>query len=139
MDLEYSFHLILFGTLKVKEEEDMERLRSYFSSLLNETNEYQLEEDDNVEGLIWGVTEQTVEQALKSMKVGKTPGSSGVTSSLIKATGATGVNGLFQVCESIEQEGEVPKQWAKSYTILVYKGKGDVLMVDKHRGVRLLE
>ena len=85
------------------------------------------------------MTEQTVEQALKSMKVGKTPGSSGVTSSLIKATGATGVNGLFQVCESIEQEGEVPKQWAKSYTILVYKGKGDVLMVDKHREVRPLE
>ena len=28
---------------------------------------------------------------------------------------------------------------AKSYTILVYKGKEDVLMVDKHRGVRLLE
>ena len=49
------------------------------------------------------------------------------------------MNGLFQVCESIEQEGEVPKQWAKSYTILVYKGKGDVLMVDKHREVRPLE
>ena len=46
---------------------------------------------------------------------------------------------LFQVCESIEQEGEVPEQWAKSYTIPLYKGKGDVLMVDKHRGVILLE
>ena len=46
---------------------------------------------------------------------------------------------LFQDCESMEQEGEVPEQWAKSYTIPVYKGKGDVLMVDKHRGVRLLE
>ena len=61
------------------------------------------------------------------------------TSNLIKAAGATGMKGLFQVCESIEQEGEVPEQWAKSYTIPVYKGKGDVLMVDKHRGVRLLE
>ena len=29
------------GTLKVKEEEIMERWRSYFSSLLNETNKYQ--------------------------------------------------------------------------------------------------
>ena len=80
-----------------------------------------------------------VEQALKSMKIGKAPVPSGVTSNLIKAAGATGVKGLFQVCESIEQEGKVPEQWAKSYTILVYKGKGDVLMVDKHRGVRLLE
>ena len=78
------------------------------------------------------------------MKVGKAPGPSGGTSDLIRAPGATGVKatgvkGLFQVYESIEQEGEVPEQWAKSYTTLVYKGMGDVLMVDKHRGVRLLE
>ena len=40
------------GTLKVKEEKVMERWKSYFSSLLNETNEYQLEEEDKVEGPI---------------------------------------------------------------------------------------
>ena len=94
-----------------------------------------------MEGPIWGVTEHMVKQALKRMKVGKAAGPSWVTSDLIKAAGATGMKGLFQVCESIEQEGEVPEQCAKSYiyTILVYKGKGDVLMMDKHRGVRLLE
>ena len=31
--------------------------------------------------------------------------------------GVSGVKGLFQVCESIEQEGEVPEHRAKSYTI----------------------
>ena len=65
------------GTLKVKEEKVMERWRSYFSSLLNETSEYQLEEEDKVEGPILGVTEQIVEQALKSMKLGKASGLSG--------------------------------------------------------------
>ena len=54
------------------------------------------------------------------MCVGKAQGPSGFTSDLIKAAGATGVKGLFQVCESIEQEGEVPEQWDKSYTIPVY-------------------
>ena len=44
------------------------------------------------------------------------------------------MKGLFQVCES-----KVPEHWAKSYTTPVYKGMGDVLMVDIHRGVRLLE
>ena len=92
-----------------------------------------------VEGPIWGVSEQIVEQAPRSMKVGKVPGPSGVTSNLIKAAGTTGVKSLFQVCESIEQEDKVPEQWAKSYTINVYKGKGDVLMVDNYKGVRLLE
>ena len=52
----------------MKEEKVMERWRSYFSSLLNETDEYQLEEEDKVEGPIWSVTEQIKEQALKSMK-----------------------------------------------------------------------
>ena len=75
--------------------------------MLNETNEYQLEEEDKVEGPIWGMTEQIVEQALNTMKVGKALGPSGVTSNFIKAAGATGVKGLFQVCESIEREGEV--------------------------------
>ena len=55
-----------------------------------------------MEGPILGVTEQIVEQALKSMKIGKAPGPSGVTvSNLLKATGANGVEGLFQVCEPI--------------------------------------
>ena len=48
------------GTLKVKKGLVMERWRSYFSSLLNKTNRYQLQEEDKVEGSIWGVTEQMV-------------------------------------------------------------------------------
>ena len=36
-----------------------------------------------MEGAIWAVTEQIVEQALESMKIGKAPGPSGVTSDLI--------------------------------------------------------
>ena len=76
---------------------------------------------------------------MKSMKIGKAWGPSGVTSDLVKAAGAAGVNRVFQVYEFIEQEGEVPEQWCMRYTIPVYKGKGGVLMVDKQRGMRLLE
>ena len=36
--------------IKVKEEDVMERWRNYFSFLLNETNEYQLEKEFKVEG-----------------------------------------------------------------------------------------
>ena len=80
-----------------------------------------------------------VEKALRSVKVGKTQGPSGATRDLIKVAGVTEVKWLFQVCESIKHEGQVPEQRAKGYTIPVYKGKGDVLKVDIHRGVRLLE
>ena len=61
-----------------------------------------------MEGSMWGVTQQMVEQVLKSMTVGKAPGPSAVTNDRVKIVGATGVKGLFQVCEYILQEGEVP-------------------------------
>ena len=83
-----------------------------------------------MEGPIWSVIEQMVEQALKSMKVGKLSGPPGVTSDFLKAAEATGVKGLFQVSESIEQEGEVPEQCGKSYTLPVYKVKEDFVMVE---------
>ena len=48
----------------MKEDEVM---KNYFSLLLNETNVYQLEEEDIVEGLIFGVSKEMVEPAVKSM------------------------------------------------------------------------
>ena len=41
------------GTLKMKEEEVLERWKGYFSSLLNEKTKHYLEEEDGVEGPIW--------------------------------------------------------------------------------------
>ena len=63
-----------------------------------------------MEGLIWGVAEQVVKQVLKRMKVGKAPWPTAVISYFIQA----GVKGLFQVFESIEQEGEVPEPYHTS-------------------------
>ena len=58
----------------MKEEEIMERWKSFFDELLNEANEYHLEEESKVEGPIRGVTEEEVEGSLKNMKNGKAPG-----------------------------------------------------------------
>ena len=40
------------GNLKVQKEEVIEWWRSYFTFLLHETNDYQLEEEDKVEGVL---------------------------------------------------------------------------------------
>ena len=53
--------------------------------MLNEKNEYQLGEEDQLQGPIQGVAEQMVEQALKSMKVGKVIGPSRIICNLIMA------------------------------------------------------
>ena len=78
--------------LKMKEEEVMERWRSYFSSLLNETNE------DIVEGLVSGVTVQTdcgasTEEHQSRQGTGAVWGHK--RPYIIKAAGATAVKRVF--------------------------------------------
>ncbi len=45
---------------------------------------------------------------------------------------------MRKVFELIETEERAPAEWGSSYTIHVYKGKGDA-QFGKYRGVRLLE
>ncbi len=46
---------------------------------------------------------------------------------------------LKRFFELIETEERAPTQSGTSYTIPIYKGKGDALLCGKYRGVRLLE
>ncbi len=72
------------------------------------------------------------------MKRGKAPGPSGVTTDLLKYAGETGVRELRQVFEMIETEERAPTGWRSSYTLPIYKGKGDALLCGKYRGVKFL-
>ncbi len=74
------------GNIKVEEAHIMQRWKRYFSELLNEENQYKLEDHLKVEAPILGVTEKEVEDALQKMKRGKAPGPSGVTTDLLKYT-----------------------------------------------------
>ncbi len=62
------------------------------------------------------------------MKRGKAPGPSGVTTDLLKCAGETGVRDLKKVFELMETEERAPTEWGSSYTIPIYKGKGDALL-----------
>ena len=117
----------------------MERWKSYFDELVNEANEYHLEEESKVERPIRQVTEEEVKGSLKNMKNGQASGPSGVTSDLLKGAGVTGVKELTKGYKRIEEEERVQEQWGESYTNTIYKGKGDALMCDKYREVRLME
>ena len=89
------------------------------------------------EGPAEEVSEEEVKRALKEMKSGKAPGSTGMTSNLMKRANITGeLTGVFS---GIVDEGENPKEWKNNVTVPIYKGKGDALESVKYRGVRLLE
>ncbi len=72
------------GNIKVEEADIMQRWKRHFSELLNEENQFELENHIKVEGPILGVTEKEVEEALQKMIRGKAPGPSGVTADLLK-------------------------------------------------------
>jgi len=49
------------------------------------------------------------------------------------------VQELTQIFQGIEKERKMPSEWSNSYTIPVFKGKGDALLCGKYRGVQQLE
>ncbi len=118
------------GNIKVEEAEIMQRWIRYFTELLNEESQYELEDDLKVEGPILTVTETEVEEALRKMKRGKARGPSGVTTDLLRYAGETGVRELKEVFELIETEERAAAKWGSGYTIPIYKGKRDALCVE---------
>ncbi len=110
------------GNIKVEEAHIMQRWKRYFSELLNEGNQYEIEDHLKVEGPIPGVTEKEVEEALRKMKRERAPGPSGVITYLLKYAGETGVREMKKVSEVIETEERAPTEWGSSYTISIYKG-----------------
>lgn len=127
------------GNIMVDEKEIMERWRRYFRGLLNEENDHNIEEVVMVEGPVERIKEEEVELALKNMKKGRAPGPTGVTSELLRGAGKEGVKELTRIFNEIFENGEIPEDWKGSYTVPIYKGKGDALQCGKYRGVRLLE
>ncbi len=84
--------------------------KRYFSELLNEENQYEIENHLKVEGPIIDVTEKEVEKAPQKMKRGKAPGPSGVTTHLLRHAGEMGVRELKKVFELIETEERAPTE-----------------------------
>ena len=127
------------GEIKVDEKDIMERWREYFSELLNEQNEYQVDEEVKVEGPVKEITEKEVETAINAMKQGKAAGPTGLTSELLQAAGNVGVREMTNIMNELLRGEKVPRDWSSSTTIPIYKGKGDAMECGKYRGVRLLE
>ena len=127
------------GSIKVDEQDVKERWRKYFENLLNEENPYELEGVGMVEGPVEEVREEEVRNAVKKMKNGKAPGPSGFTVDMVKAAGENGVKEITRALRKVQRDGEMPREWGESFTVPIYKGKGDALSCNKYRGVRLLE
>jgi len=126
------------GNTSVEGQDIKERWRNYFEELLNEENPYEVDEEAKVEEPLDDVSEAEIKRGLKKMKKGKAPGPSGMMSDILKEGGEKGIEELANVFRNIQGRGEIPLEWADSYTVSICKGKGDALSCSKYRGVKLL-
>ena len=106
---------------------------------MNEENPYEVDEEAKVEGPLEDVSEAEIRRGLKKMKKGKAPGPLGMTSDILKEVGEKGIEELANVFRNIQDRRRIPLEWADSYTVPIYKAKGDALSCSKYRGMRLLE
>ena len=127
------------GQILIEEDKIKIRWKEYFQQLLNERNEYQIEEMEMVNGPIERVKEEEVSRAMKEMSNNKAAGPSGVTSELLVGAGETGVKKMTEIMNNLVGGEKIPDDWRSSITCPIYKGKGDSMECGKHRGVRLLE
>ena len=65
------------GDICVNDNEIMDRWREYFMELLNEQNDYEIDETARTEVPLREITEVEVEAALKGMSKGKAAGPTG--------------------------------------------------------------
>ena len=113
------------------------RWRHYMEKLLNAENDWdRILEADIVEGPCELISEREVEEAIRSMKVGKAAGSSEIVVEMLKA-GSKGVKVMTKICNHVMREGAMPREWELSTLIPIYKGKGDPMECGSYRAIKL--
>ena len=80
-----------------------------------------------------------VKKAISQMKVGKASGPSGIVVEIIQAASGTGTSMIHDLPAAIICDGKVPSDWEQSFTVCLYKGKGDAFEKGSYHGLKLTE
>ena len=73
------------------------------------------------------------------MKAGKALGPSGIVVEMIRAAADMGASMIHDLAAAIIRDGKVPSDWEQSFTVCLYKGKGDALERGNYRDLKLTE
>ena len=83
------------------------------------------------------VLEEEVEEAVRSLKGGKSPGIDNIPAELIKYGGPEMIKALTIICQRIWTSKEWPKQWTQSIIVPLPK-KGDLKKCQNYRTISLI-
>jgi len=100
-------------------------------SIINK-QQYQKEPIENIP-----ILQAEIEDAVKKLKTGKSPGVDNVPGELIKYGGNETIKALTTLCQKIWQLKEWPKEWTQSLVIPIPK-KGNAKKCQNHRTISLI-
>ena len=125
----------------MKKNKILQRWTEYCSELYNyELNgddsvlEVQESKNDDSENLI---LKSEVEEAIKMLKKGKSPGVDNIPGELIQAGGEFMSTALLHICNKIWKNKKWPENWTKSLVITLPK-KGDLKLCNNYRTLSLI-
>ena len=128
--------------LTFSDQDKLEAWKSHYQKLLNEEfpwNPDHLTTPEPVQGPPILIKEEMVAKAIKAMKLGKASGPSGIVAEMIKCAGPCIIPHITALVNNIIKNNEIPSDWNLSYIINCYKGKGDPLLRNNYRGLKLLD
>ena len=83
------------------------------------------------------VLKEEVEEAIKSLKTGKSAGVDNISAELIKAGGDAMIKTLHHICNKICKRNSWPKEWTQSLVITLPK-KGNLQHCNNYRTISLI-
>ena len=130
------------GEMSMSEEAKQNAWAEHYERLLRVEFDWDpdhLSNEPPLEGPPISITIDMVKKAISKMKSGKATGPSGIVVEMIKAAGDTGATMISDLATAIIRDGKVPTDWEQSFTVCLYKGKGDALDRGNYRGLKLTE
>ena len=129
------------GDIIIEKNKILERWTEYCSELYNyqlngneqvlTTDESTNDDKDNT------ILKSEIEDAIKTMKKGKSPGVDNIPGELIQAGGEYMTTALHNICNKIWKNGKWPENWTKSLVITLPK-KGDLKVCNNYRTLSLI-
>ena len=132
------------GELLRSQDEILNRWKEHFSTLLNETSDYDPSIIEDlplipVDEQMWSSPErEEVVNIIDSLKNNKSPGPDGVAAELLKYGPPELVDVLLGMVRQIWDAGTIPQIWKDANLITIYKNKGDRADCGNSRGIALL-
>ena len=130
------------GEMSMSEDSKPKAWLEHYQRLVNaefDRDPNHLSDESPVEGPPIPITIDMVKKAISQMKAGKAPGPSGIVVEMIRAAGDTGASMICDLAVAIIHGGKVPSDWEQSFTVCLYKGKGNALDRGNYRGLKLTE